>query len=284
MEKFGEALAQLPVRVQPQVEFFFEKIGQAAIAVRPYLEAIVRLSRIVDAIQSTGWLPHRSITVRDLEPYVENVNLLEQYISRYYEENWDDIRCDIVSHLETYSIDKVTKEAFKEALSAHDNGHYRCVCRVLFPEIEKTIRIKFTDGSVGHSISKKTIDSTINTANIKYLILDNPLNLLLFMKMARHLYRHVDDSNLSEIEIDDSPNRHAALHGLVDYSDKKNSINMIVMADYMFQFLSAINVVSDEDERICSAASEPSGCDAPERAVQAHHVGGLSPFQRQAGE
>ena len=242
MARFAEALVQLHVRVQPHIESFFDTARKAAEAMAPYLEALVRWSRVVDATQSTGWLPHRSITVQYLEPYVENVTLLEKAISNHYEENWDEIRCDIVSHLESYRIDDSTKEAFKEALDAHENGHYRSVCRVLFPELEKTIRARFTDGSIGQSISRKTVDSTINTADIRHLILDNPLNVVLFGKVAKHVYRNVDDSNVSEIKVDDTPNRHAAMHGLVDYSRKKNSINMIVMADYMLQFFSSIGV------------------------------------------
>ena len=159
--------------------------------------------------------------------------------------NGKKIRCDIVSHLETYRIDEATKATFKEALDAHENGHYRSVCRVLFPEIEKTIRTRFTDGKIGHSISRRIIESTINTADIRHLILDNPLNIILFRKFSKHAYRNVYDSNLEEIKIDDSPNRHAAMHGLVDYSSKKNSINMIVMADYILHFLSSIDVEYD---------------------------------------
>ena len=242
MARLGEALAQLHVRVQPSIESFLDRARQAAEVIAPYLEAFVRWSRVVDATQSTGWLPHRSITVQDLEPYVDNVTLLEQTIANHYEENWDEIRCDIVSHLETYRIDDDTKETFKEALDAHENGHYRSVCRVLFPEIERTIRARFTDGRIGQAISRKTVESTINTANIQHLILDNPLNLVLFWKVSKHAYRNVDNSTLSEIKADDSPNRHAAMHGLVDYSSKKNSINMIVMADYMLQFFSSIDV------------------------------------------
>ena len=90
MAKFGEALAQFHVRVQPKIESFLDRARQAAESIAPHLEAFVRWARIVDATQSTGWLPHRSITVRDLEPYVENVTLLEYHISKYYEEKWEE--------------------------------------------------------------------------------------------------------------------------------------------------------------------------------------------------
>ena len=37
----------------------------------------------------------------------------------------------------------------------------------------------------------------------------------------------------------DVPNRHASIHGLVSYSTFKHSMNMIIMADYIFQILTS---------------------------------------------
>lgn len=151
--RFGEALAELHVRVQPAIESFVDKVLRASQVIAPYLEAFVRWSHAVDAIQLTGWLPHRSIKIDDVEPYLDNSVLLDQYISNHYERNWADIRQDIVTHLNSYEIDDDTRAAFGEAFYCYENGRYRCVCAILFPEIERTFRLKFTDGSTGQAIS-----------------------------------------------------------------------------------------------------------------------------------
>lgn len=64
--------------------------------------------------------------------------------------------------------------------------------------------------------------------------------------MTQHIYRHVNDQNLAEIEAIDYPNRHAVVHGLVCYNTEKQSMNMIVLSDYILQFISAIDVENDE--------------------------------------
>ena len=62
---------------------------------------------------------------------------------------------------------------------------------------------------------------------------------MLFDLLIHHLYESVNDSNRAKYEGDDVPNRHASIHGLVSYSTFKHSMNMIIMADYIFQVLTS---------------------------------------------
>lgn len=43
-----------------------------------------------------------------------------------------------------------------------------------------------------------------------------------------------------------APNRHAALHGFLPYDTAKNSINMLVMADFLFQVICALKAQQQE--------------------------------------
>jgi len=52
-----------------------------------------------------------------------------------------------------------------------------------------------------------------------------------------HMYAHVDDDKRGRFKEHAIPNRHATVHGLVSYSTHKHSMNMIIMADYIFQML-----------------------------------------------
>ena len=62
---------------------------------------------------------------------------------------------------------------------------------------------------------------------------------------ASHFFRHPVPSlmipmtrhNIADVRKDFLPNRHAAVHGLVAYSEHKHSMNMLVMTDCIFQML-----------------------------------------------
>lgn len=54
---------------------------------------------------------------------------------------------------------------------------------------------------------------------------------------VEHMYAGVEDDMRDRLEEYSISNRHAALHGLVPYSTHKHSMNMIIMADYIFQML-----------------------------------------------
>ena len=49
-------------------------------------------------------------------------------------------------------------------------------------------------------------------------------------------YEQVND-NAIDLRSIQSPNRHAAMHGLVPYPTHKHSLNMLILADYVFRVL-----------------------------------------------
>ena len=79
------------------------------------------------------------------------------------------IRQDIESRLSQYHISEETKETFREALSAHEIGHFRCVCCVLFPTIEREFRRHFFEDSARSINSKKMLKKLTNSRRTRRL-------------------------------------------------------------------------------------------------------------------
>jgi hypothetical protein len=60
---------------------------------------------------------------------------------------------------------------------------------------------------------------------------------ILFQRLCEHLYINADPGRM---EGDPVPNRNAALHGLVVYRSFKNSLNALIMTDFVFQVVDAV--------------------------------------------
>ena len=253
----GRTLSEFQRMLAPFSKTVSDSLRQLSEVIRPvlpHLVAFARFSRIVDAVGCTGWVPHRSVPLNKVEPLINDVTSLEKYLASYYEQHWTYIRQDISSRLHGYHVDDETRDTFREALEAHDNGHYRCVCRVLFPEIERSIRSRFNVVEIGTNLSRRKIRDVLNGTTLGEVITGDPLAYSRFRLLVQHVYEHVDGEGVQKVEEISTPNRHAALHGLVTYSTKKHSINMILMFDFMLEFFSSI-----DPARVHSARNRRSG-------------------------
>jgi hypothetical protein len=137
------------------------------------------------------------------------------------------------------SVDDEAKAAFREALDAHTVGMYRCVCRLLFPEIERVARLEIYDGRVGKRMtSQHDLRKLAGRLTPGALEPIGFLNLNLFKKLQGHLYDDIKtEEHRVRCEADAVPNRHAALHGFVVYATMQNSLNTIFMTDYILQII-----------------------------------------------
>ena len=242
LQNLNVALQRLVEPFQPLIQSM-ERVSKALApvleAIAPYIEHFARYNRFIDSVRSTGWLPYYTFPIDYVEECEDDISLLESRLTTYYEDNWEHIRQDIEARLDYYNIADETKDTFREALSAHNAGHYRCVCRVLFPEIDKEFRIHFFNNSAGRITSKKMLEELTNRGPLESFLPREAYGWMLFDLLIHHLYESVDDSNRAKYESDDVPNRHASIHGLVSYSTFKHSMNMIIMADYILQVLTS---------------------------------------------
>ena len=229
LQPFIQSMARVSQAIAPFLE-----------AVAPYIEGYARYLKFIASVRPTGWLPYHTVSIDYVEECGGDVPLLEARLKDFYENNWESIRQDIEGRIDRYHIAKETKATFREALSAHDEGHYRCVCRVLFPEIEREFRIKFFDDIAGPISSTKMLEALKNRGKIQNIRQREAYGWILFDRLVNHQYEPVDDVNRAQYEDDYVPNRHASIHGLVSYSTFKHSMNMIIMADYVFQIFTSM--------------------------------------------
>ena len=247
LQQLGEALCPLVQglvdiyeTVAPYVEQFAQVLDDVSQAIAPYVKQFARYKNFVNSVTATGWLPYHTVSIDYVEKCGDNISLLEHRLSIFYTTNWDSIRQDIESRLAAYHISEEAKSTFREALSAHGMGYHRCVCRVLFPEIDREFRIHFFEDKAGSISSEKMLDKLTNNSPLENFLPREAYGWILFDQLVNHLYKPVNDGNRMKFQQDFVPNRHASTHGLVPYSSHKHSMNMIIMADYIFQILTLI--------------------------------------------
>ena len=224
VQTVGEALRQLEHSLGP----FLRCLKEWADAAAPHLLAFREWNRTVDALNEVGWLPYHSAPFHYVEECGEDLLLLERRFSDYYRTGWSAIRDDMKSRLEDYHIDDEARETFREALSAHEAGLYRCACRVLFPEIERVIGLG--------RIREKQLKKLTEAGDLADFAFRERYGIVLFDRLVDHAYEQVK-KNRGKFERDPVPNRHAAMHGLVPYKTHKHSMNMLILTDYVFQIL-----------------------------------------------
>ncbi len=186
-----------------------------------------------DALDNVGWLPHPSVPYRLVAGCGEDLALLDRRIADYYRTRWMEIRREMESGLTEYHIDDEARKTFGEAIAGHEAGLYRCVCRLLFPEIERMI-------DAGRVSSTKMIQKLIDSGDPTDRELRELFDWVMLERLRTHAYAQVHAGEQEKFEQDPIPNRHAAMHGLVAYSTHKHSMNMLILTDYVFRILPPI--------------------------------------------
>ena len=214
----------------------------------------VKLDVSIEILGRAGWLPHYTTPFDYLAECGEDIEVVRNRLLDYYKNNWQDVRSEIEARLSDYTIDAEAKETFREALGAHESGLYRCVCRVLFPEIEHVFRAEIFNNKVGPITFYTLIKKLLDDKSIEDFMPGGLYELHIFEHLTRAICKEKDASetdkltyglfqsvlneeNREHLKQDPVPNRHAALHGLVAYSSPQNSLNAIFMADYIFRIV-----------------------------------------------
>lgn len=230
----AEAVTPVVTQLSETLRLLERSLGPSLQRLRDWLDSIepqlqeFREWNIVDALNEVGWLPYHSAPFHYVEDCGDDLDLLDRRFSEYYRAGWSEIRDDMASRLEDYRVDDEAKATFREALSAHESGLYRCVCRVLFPEIERMVGAGLR--------SKRLLEKLTGTGDLADLAFRERFGYVLFGRLVDHAYENVK-ANRTRFEQDPVPNRNAAMHGLVSYSTHKHSMNMLILTDYIFQIL-----------------------------------------------
>lgn len=244
LHQLGESL-QTFIRISARIS---ETITPYVESLAPYIEQFARYNRFIDSVHATGWLPYHTVAIDYVEECNGDVSLLETRLTDFYKDNWESIHADIDTRLDQYQVSEETKATFREALDAHGVGHYRCVCRVLFPQVDREFRIHFFEDKAGPISSKDMLERLTKRRELVNFLPREAYGWILFGRLVDHLYAQVDDTNREQYEQDYVPNRHASIHGLVPYAAFKHSVNMIVMADYIFQVLTSTAALASPEQ------------------------------------
>jgi hypothetical protein len=241
-KKLAEAMAPTLSSLESlakQTESIRKRFDEIAASMEPMAKAIARTTKLAELIQSVGLLPHTSMPVEILESDVADVAELRQLVKQFYENSWQAIAAAINQRIGRCDIDDEAKATMREALLAHEQGHYRSVCRLLLPEIERVARVEFKGNAPGSMKMAKLLVEKSDDLSVVQLEPSGYHSLILVQRLTEHLYEQVDTRERREkFEDDPVPNRHAAIHGIIVYNSIWNSLNVIFLTDIAFQVVS----------------------------------------------
>ena len=114
-------------------------------ALEPHLLAIIRAVenyKVCEAMKAAGWLPHDVIPT-DLLTGIEAPEEIDRVLTDFFTTNWAAVEAELRKRYESVGLDEEALATMDEVLKAHRHGLYRCVCRTVFPEIDRVARIRY---------------------------------------------------------------------------------------------------------------------------------------------
>ena len=236
MQRWIDQMTVLSAEFNRYLEPLTSNLARIAKEMEPLAQTLVLSSRIARVTEVSGWLPYRTVPYgRFHQECGGEVNALSVRVSCYYKCHSQIILQDINSQLMRYAVDEEAKATLREALKAHEHSLYRCVCRVLMPEIERVVREDWLGIEKIGSLSQQCIEKKVDRHYLEDFIMDGPADFVLFGHFIEDLFVWV--KNRRQVQRQSTVNRHAASHGWTAYSSMQYSLNTIICADYIFRMV-----------------------------------------------
>ncbi|MEM5543674.1 hypothetical protein WNY61_13090 [Sulfitobacter sp. AS92] len=235
--------------VQKRIEADAKKIQKAFENVRvswqPIFAEHQKHQKAKDSLrQAPGLLPHAT-TPWDLFDE-DKPDKFGPLVAEFYETNWDTVEEQFQRDLQDYNVGEEAKRAMHDALKCHRHGLFRSVVLTLLPYVEMEFRKAFEIEVGGNAASLQELRNIVWKMPAG-IVLSHTAPLDLLEILDAHLYDKVKTAEaLARFEADEIPNRHAAIHGLIEYSTHQNSINTLIVADYVFFLISQLRKHSAE--------------------------------------
>lgn len=215
-----------------------ESFRKSAELFKPIFEEFYRREAEARRIEGAGLLPHWTTPFEELEDPELADEEVAHILKRHYVEGWPAVRAAFAERVAEYDIDDDAKAAFIEALDSHGAGHFRSTVAFLFNEIERVVRHELYGGTPGGIASLPKLHDLAGDMYPTDIKPNGAAGMRLFRRLVDHLYVQVKtDEDVARMKADPVPNRHAATHGLVIYNSRQNSLNTIIMTDYVFQVI-----------------------------------------------
>lgn len=196
-------------------------------------------------LDGTGWLPHPILAPLNIG-LVAHPNLRE-VVEKHYRDNWPRLRAEFATDIGAFDVDEQAKDVFADAIELHEAGHYRAVCRLIFPELERLVRQELMNDPFATATSLKELRRRLARLPLASHLNDPRSRALsLFTALESHFFQKVvTEEALAMFQASGIPNRHACVHGLIDYNSFQNSLNMLILADYCYSAIGRVRSVGD---------------------------------------
>ena len=234
----------------------------------PHMLAMARGMERWDTAESLlkrGWVPNLTTPFDLVTACGDDDAKLQAELLAFYTDNWGEVRTQLEARLSSHDIDDEARAVFREALDAHEAGLYRSVSRLLFPEFERVFRAALFDGRAGPIPYDKFLTKLTGEEvglDLGDFLLAGIQDMVLFNYLTESasgaatldtdscsappeyvpgLAVGVYDTNVERVRQNPIPTRHAVAHGLVPYSSRQNSLNALIIADYVFAVVSRVS-------------------------------------------
>jgi hypothetical protein len=240
IDRLTAIIRSIDVHVSP----FKKIIEDFARALQPVASALGRYADARNVLRSSGLLPHITTPWYLYDADVPDV--FAHSVEAYYQENWNAIEADICSRVESYLISPEAKAGFHDSIACHRHGIYRAAVSVAFPVVEAEFRRKFAVQPGEAATSLKELREAIGSSPIG-IAMHRVETIGLMRILDEHLFEQVTSLKaIDRFKSDDVPNRHAATHGLLEYTTHKNSLNAIIIADHALFMMNLLQEMSNE--------------------------------------
>ena len=226
---------------------------------------LIELNKWVEDVSfETGYLPHRTVPfVHFRDECGGNSKEFLSLVLTHYESHQDDILLSIESQKEKLTLSEEIMATFSEAIQGHKQGLFRLTCRALLPDVERVIYECWLDKRGIGSVKAKELENTIGEMPARIFTLHHWSDWVLLNLLISHLYSN--GNNIKEFPQNPLPNRHAALHGWLNYPSRKHSFNMIVFADFVFRQGTFFNKIGEKKQSSITHGSISKGDTPPNR-------------------
>ncbi|AFO90415.1 hypothetical protein D1822_03400 [Phaeobacter inhibens] len=188
--------------------------------------------------ETSGLLPHATTPWQQFSE--DNPALFGPAVVDFYKDSWDAVEAKFRFDLEEYDVSDEAKRAMLDALTCHRHELFRSVVLTLLPYVEMEFRKAFQIEVGGNAASLQELRSMVWKMPAG-IVLSHAAPMDLFEILNAHLYDKVKTAeDLSRFQADQIPNRHAAIHGLIEYKSHQNSMNTLILADYVFFIISQL--------------------------------------------
>lgn len=208
-----------------------QRVGRSFLEVRGPFLAFMERWQHGERLLKAGWVPH-PILFSIEEP---DEDKFRQQIEPLWRQHWPAFQINLVERVKT--LDSMAGPVLIEATQLHQLGYYRSVPRLLLPECEAVVRRRFGVPEVGTDTQLKSLRDRLGAMPLQEH--GRPIDgLWLFSMLEGHLVDHVrTQEQVDRFKASGIPNRHACIHGIIDYRTFQSSMNAILMALYVFEMV-----------------------------------------------